>query len=57
VRASVLVSSDLGRHAEWLHELVDLGVEDIVLHHVPKPQEAFIEAFGAQVLPELQETP
>jgi probable non-F420 flavinoid oxidoreductase len=53
VRASVLVSSDLGRHAAWLREVLDLGVDELFLHHVPRPQEAFTEAFATRVLPEV----
>ena len=53
VRDAVLVSSDLGRHAAWLHELSELGWDSIYLHHVGRDQRAFIEAFGEHVLPEL----
>jgi probable non-F420 flavinoid oxidoreductase len=53
VRHGVLVSSDLARHAAWLHELAELGVDELYLHQVPTEQEAFIEAFGEKVLPEL----
>ncbi|MBN2623200.1 MAG: TIGR03885 family FMN-dependent LLM class oxidoreductase [Acidimicrobiales bacterium] len=53
VRASVLVSPDPSQHAAWLHETLDLGVDDLFLHHVPRPQQSFIETFGTQVLPEV----
>jgi probable non-F420 flavinoid oxidoreductase len=53
VRASVLVSSDPGRHLGWLHEILDLGVDQLFLHHVPRSQRAFIDTFGTQVLPEV----
>lgn len=53
VRRAVLVSSDLARHAAWLHERAALGVDGLYLHHVGRRQDAFIEAFGAKVLPEL----
>jgi probable non-F420 flavinoid oxidoreductase len=53
VRNSVLVSSDLGQHAAWLEETLGLGVDRLYLHHVPTEQDAFIEAFGHKVLPEL----
>jgi len=49
----VLISSDLGRHIEWLHEFAELGFDDIYLHHVGRAQRPFIEAFGSKVLPEL----
>jgi probable non-F420 flavinoid oxidoreductase len=53
VRDSVLVSADLGRHRAWLHELGELGFEQIHLHHVGQDLRAFIDAFGDRVLPEL----
>ena len=53
VRESVLVSSDLARHAEWIAELAELGFEAIYLHHVGQEQRPFIEAFGEHVLPRL----
>jgi len=53
VREAVLVSSDLGRHAAWLHELSDLGCDAMYLHHVGRDQRAFVEAFGEHVLPQL----
>jgi probable non-F420 flavinoid oxidoreductase len=53
VRGTVLVSSDLGRHVEWIRELADLGFDEINLHHVGQDQDAFIDAFGRHVLPEL----
>jgi hypothetical protein len=53
VRKAVLVSADTGRHAAWLHELADLGFDELYLHHVGQAQRAFIDAFGAEVLPEL----
>jgi probable non-F420 flavinoid oxidoreductase len=53
MHTAVLVSDDLGRHAAWLHELADLGIDELFVHHVPRPQDAFIEAFGTHVLPQL----
>ena len=53
VAASVFVSSELGRHAELLHGIVDVGVDAVYVHQVPRPQSAFIEAYAAKVLPEL----
>jgi probable non-F420 flavinoid oxidoreductase len=54
VKASVLVSSDLGRQAAWLREIVDVGADEVFIHQVPREQQAFIDAFGAKVLPEVQ---
>jgi probable non-F420 flavinoid oxidoreductase len=54
VAANVRVSADLGRHLGWLQEYVDLGFEELYLHHVGQHNEAFIDAFGAEVLPTLR---
>jgi probable non-F420 flavinoid oxidoreductase len=51
---NVLVSSDLNRHAAWLVEFAELGVDVAYLHHVGLDQRAFIDAFGARVLPQLR---
>jgi probable non-F420 flavinoid oxidoreductase len=53
IRGSVNISSDLGRHAEWLAQYAELGFDQIMLHHVGREQDAFIDAFGAKVLPQL----
>jgi probable non-F420 flavinoid oxidoreductase len=52
----VQVSDDLSRHADWLSEAIDLGFDEVYLHHVGKEQQAFIEQFGAHVLPQLGPT-
>jgi probable non-F420 flavinoid oxidoreductase len=57
MRDSVLISADPGRHAAWLHELVDLGFDEIYLHHVGQEQREFLEVFGDKVLPQLDVTP
>jgi probable non-F420 flavinoid oxidoreductase len=56
VRAAVLVSSDTGRHAQWLHDLASIGFDEVYLHHVGQDQQAFLETFGERVLPQLEET-
>ena len=56
LRGPVLVSSDLGQHAAWLQELVDLGFDEVYLHHVGQEQRAWLEVFGEQVLPQLDVT-
>ncbi|MDB5644308.1 MAG: putative dehydrogenase protein [Hyphomicrobiales bacterium] len=48
----VLVSSDLGRHAEWLNAFLDMGFSEVLLHQVGRNQIEFLEAFGAKVLPQ-----
>ena len=54
VTAAVNVSADLGRHVGWLEEYLALGFDQIALHHVGQEQRAFIDAFGAEVLPKLR---
>jgi probable non-F420 flavinoid oxidoreductase len=54
VRDVVLVSADLQQHAAWLAELAALGFDELYLHHVGRHQEAFIDAFGEHVLPQLR---
>ncbi|MFF5208672.1 TIGR03885 family FMN-dependent LLM class oxidoreductase [Streptosporangium sp. NPDC000396] len=49
----VNVSADLGRHAAWINEYAELGFDEIYLHHVGREQSAYIDAFGAKVLPRL----
>jgi alkanesulfonate monooxygenase SsuD/methylene tetrahydromethanopterin reductase-like flavin-dependent oxidoreductase (luciferase family) len=53
VRQAVLVSSDLKQHAAWLQEYLDLGFDDLFLHHVGQEQTAYLDAFGEHVLPQL----
>ncbi|HEU4512071.1 MAG TPA: TIGR03885 family FMN-dependent LLM class oxidoreductase [Nocardioidaceae bacterium] len=54
VREVVLVSNDLDQHAGWLAEYLDLGFDELFLHHVGQDQAAFQEAFGERVLPQLR---
>ncbi len=53
LRANVLVSADLGRHAQHLHDLAGLGFDTVYVHHVGQEQAGFIDAFGERVLPAL----
>ncbi len=53
---SVQISADLGRHAELLQGYVDLGFDEIYLHHVGQELDRFIDAFGEHVLPQLDVT-
>jgi probable non-F420 flavinoid oxidoreductase len=59
VRAAVLVSADLGRHAAWLAEYLELGFERLYLHEVGQAehQQPFIDAFGSKVIPQLETAP
>ncbi|MEU7983230.1 TIGR03885 family FMN-dependent LLM class oxidoreductase [Streptosporangium canum] len=54
VTESVNVSADLGRHAAWINDYAELGFDEIYLHHVGQEQSAYIDAFGAKVLPQLR---
>jgi coenzyme F420-dependent glucose-6-phosphate dehydrogenase len=53
VAENVRVSSDPDQHVEWIQRDLALDVDRVVLHNVNTNQEAFIEAFGERVLPEL----
>ena len=54
VRQVVNVSADLGAHTARLAEYRELGFDKIFLHHVGQEQDAFIDAFGEKVLPQLR---
>lgn len=54
IRNCVAVSADLGRHKQWLGDLMELDVAAIHLHCVGRNQAEFIDAFGADVLPHLK---
>jgi probable non-F420 flavinoid oxidoreductase len=56
MRQPVLISADPARHAAWLAELIDLGFDEVYLHHVGQEQREFIDVFGAKVLPQLDVT-
>jgi probable non-F420 flavinoid oxidoreductase len=49
----VRVSSDLGQHAAWINEYVELGFDEIYVHHVGQEQRGFLDAFGEHVLPQV----
>jgi probable non-F420 flavinoid oxidoreductase len=53
VQKSVFVSDDPGVHAQHLADLVELGFDEIYLHHVGQTQDRFIDVFGRDVLPQL----
>jgi probable non-F420 flavinoid oxidoreductase len=56
VRGAVRVSADPSQHAAWLAEYVDLGFDEIYLHHVGQEQRQWLEVFGEKVLPQLDVT-
>jgi probable non-F420 flavinoid oxidoreductase len=56
LRDSVLVSSNPEQQAEWLQDLIAVGVDEIYLHHVGREQMEFLDVFGERVLPALSPT-
>jgi probable non-F420 flavinoid oxidoreductase len=54
LEGAVRVSSSLQQHADWLAGDLALGFERLFLHNVNRGQEAFIDAFGEKVLPQLK---
>ena len=54
VAGAIRVSSNPDRHAEWLRDYIDLGVDEVYCFNVGKNQSEFIEAFGQRVLPGLK---
>ena len=53
VAETLRVSSDLERHAAWVHEYFELGVDEVYCFNAGKNQRQYIEAFGERVLPAL----
>ncbi len=51
---SIVMSSDLARHAEVLADYAQLGVARVYLHQVGVEQEEFVDVFGAKVLPQVR---
>jgi coenzyme F420-dependent glucose-6-phosphate dehydrogenase len=47
-------SASLAEHADLLRAYVELGVEHVYCHNVGRNQDQFMDAFGADVLPQLQ---
>lgn len=54
MREALLISSSLDRHVEWIGRYLELGFEEIHLHNVGRNQDAFLDAFGGKVLPQLR---
>lgn len=50
----VLLTPDLEEHVAHLQHFIDLGFGEIYIHNVGRNQEAFIEAYGKQVVPNLK---
>jgi probable non-F420 flavinoid oxidoreductase len=49
--AAVRISSDLGKHVDWIQRDFARGFDAIYLHEVGPEQERFVEVFGREVLP------
>jgi probable non-F420 flavinoid oxidoreductase len=54
VTTNVHVSADPSRHLEWLAEYIDMGFDELYLHHVGQDNQAFIATFGEKVIPTLK---
>ena len=50
----VLLTPDLDEHVAYLQHFIDLGFSEIYIHNVNRTQEAFIDAYGKQVIPALK---
>ena len=50
----VLTSPDLAEHTAHIQHFIDLGFTEIYVHNVGRNQEAFITAYGREVLPALR---
>jgi len=48
---AIRISADIGRHREWIAQDLALGVHGVYIHNVGPNQEAFIDAYGSEVLP------
>lgn len=56
MRDSVLVTSDSAWLTARIDEFIELGFDEVYLHHVGQQQQAFIDIVGARVLPQLPVT-
>lgn len=54
VAKGVLVSSDPSVHADAIQGYLDLGFDDVYVHHVGQEQRAFLDVYGERVLPQLE---
>jgi probable non-F420 flavinoid oxidoreductase len=51
---AVRISSDIGRHVDWLRGDLERGFDALYLHEVGPEQERYVEVFGREVLPRLR---
>jgi hypothetical protein len=54
IRDAVLVDADPSRLADRVRGLVELGFDEVYLHHVGKAQEEFLEVAGGVLVPALR---
>jgi len=52
-KGRVLISPDLEDHRAHIQHFIDLGFNEVYVHNVGRNQEAFIAAYGREVLPNL----
>ncbi len=50
----VLISADPAEHVAYIQRFIDLGFDDIYLHHVGREQQAFIRMAETSILPALR---
>ena len=50
----VLTSPDLDEHRAHIQHFVDLGFTEVYVHNVGRNQEAFLKAYGREVVPHIQ---
>ncbi|MGI8475327.1 MAG: TIGR03557 family F420-dependent LLM class oxidoreductase [Thermomicrobiales bacterium] len=50
----VLLTPDLDEHVAQIQHYIDLGFNEVYVHNVGRTQEAFIEAYGKRVAPNLK---
>jgi G6PDH family F420-dependent oxidoreductase len=50
----VFMSADLEKHRAHIQHYIDLGFTEVYVHNVGRNQEAFISAYGEQVIPNLR---
>jgi coenzyme F420-dependent glucose-6-phosphate dehydrogenase len=51
---AIRISSEAGRHVEWILREQERGFDAVYLHQVGPEQERFVEVFGREVLPRLR---
>jgi G6PDH family F420-dependent oxidoreductase len=52
-KGRVLCSADLDVHRQHVQHYLDMGFDEVYIHNVGRNQTEFIEAFGTQVIPQL----